>query len=106
MLDLVDETFDEMSFFVNMFVVIARVFASGSRRNDGFGLVFFNYESYEIVGVISLVAEQPFEVKADCQCLSLQDVMLLPRGKDEAQRIAETVDGCMNFCAETSSAAP
>ncbi len=105
MFDFADETFDKVSFFVNMLVVTTRVSASGSRRNDDFGLMFFNYEAYEIVGVISLVAEQPFEVKAGCQRFSLLDVMLLPRCKHKAQRIAEAVDSYMNFCGKTSSAA-
>ncbi len=106
MFDFIDKTFDKVSFFVNMFIVITRFFAFGSRRNDSFSFILFDDEFYKIISVIALVSEQPFEIKTDCQGLSLCDIMLLTRGKNKAQRIAEAVDSYMNFRAETSSAAP
>ena len=38
MLDFVDETFNQMPFFVKMHIIFAQFLAFGSRRNNRFGL--------------------------------------------------------------------
>ena len=104
MLDFVDETFNQMSFFVKMHIILAQFLAFGSRRNNRFGFVLFNDKPDKIIGIIRFVGNQPLKIKVDDQCFTLSDVVSLTTGQNKAQRIAQTIDTDVNFGTETAFA--
>ena len=104
MLDFVDETFNQVSFFVNVLIISTGCFAFGTRRNNRFGFMLLDDEVDKIIGIIALVGNQPFKIKVDDQCLCLSDVVSLPSGQDKAQWIAQAINTHMNFGTETAFA--
>ena len=58
-----------------------------------------------MVGVISLVAEQGFGLDLRQQRVGLRDVMDLPTGEAERQRIAQGIDDHMDFGREPAARA-
>jgi len=104
MLDFVDETFNQMSFFVKMHIIIAQFLTFGSGRNNRFGFVLFDNEPDKIIGIIAFVGNQLLKIKVDDQRFGLSNVVTLTRGQNKAQRIAQSIDTDVNFGAEATFA--
>ena len=103
-LDFVDETFNEMPFFVKMHIILAQFLAFGSRRNNRFGFVLFNDKPDKIIGIIRFIGNQPLKIKVDNQGFTLSDVVPLTTGQNKAQRITQTIDTDVNFGTEAAFA--
>ena len=97
MLDFVDETFYQMSFFVKMHIILAQFLAFGSGRNNRFGFVLFDDKPDKIIGIIPFIGNQSLKIKIGNQLFALRDVVSLTTGQNKAQRIAQTIDTDVNF---------
>ena len=104
MLDFVDETFNQMPFFVKMQVILAQFLAFGSGRNNRFGFVLFDDKPDKIIGIIGFIGNQPLKIKVEDQPFALSDVISLTPGQNKAQRIAQRIDTDVNFGAEAAFA--
>ena len=104
MLDFVDETFNQMPFFVEMGIIITQFLTFGSRRDHHFGFILFDDKSDKIVGIIAFVGNQSLKIKVDDQRFGLGDVVALPCGQNKAHWIAQTIDTDVNFGAEATFA--
>ena len=102
MLDFVDETFNQMPFFVKMDIILAQFLAFGSRRNNHLGFVLFDDQPNKIIGIIRFIGNQALKIKINDQCFALGDVVALTSGQNKAQGIAQTVDTDVNFGAEAT----
>ena len=78
MLDFVDETFNQMSFFVKMHIIFAQFLAFGSGRNNCFGFVLFDDQPDKIIGIVRFIGNQPLKIEVDDQRFALSDVVPLP----------------------------
>lgn len=95
MLDLVDEAFDEVALFIELFVIWRRIAARGKGRDHR---VYTEREiSPDSVGIVCLICDDVLGHEAVDQGLGLCAVVSLAGRKDEAQRVAEGVDGDMDF---------
>ena len=92
MLDLVDEPLDQVALLVEILVVGDGSRAGAVRRDDGLSASICDGGS-KAIGVVALVSEQIFEGKTLDQALCLTDISDLASRQDEADRIAESVDG-------------
>lgn len=104
MLDFVDETFNQMSFFVKMHIILAQFLTFGSRRNNSFGFVLFDDKPDKIIGIIAFVGNQPLKIKVDDQRFGLSDVVTLTSGQNKTERIAQAINTDVNFGAEATFA--
>jgi hypothetical protein len=104
MFDFVDETFNQMAFFVKVHIILAQFLAFGSGRNNRFGFVLFDDKPDKIIGIIPFVSDQPLKIKVGNQRFGLRDVISLTTGQNKAQRIAQSIDTDVNFGAEATFA--
>lgn len=104
MLDFVDKALHQMAFTVQPAVVVAQHLGTLMGWNDR-----FNATSQQVFDEmrrrVSSVGNQPLEIEALKQLLSLRDVVLLACRQTQAQRIAQRIDRHMDFSGEAASAA-
>jgi hypothetical protein len=103
--DLVDESLDQVSLFVEVLAVRDSLRAGTLRWNDGLSTRVCNGGS-KVIGVVALVGEQVFEGKTLDQALCLTDIGDLACRQDEADRIAEGIDGNVDLCAQAAARTP
>jgi hypothetical protein len=104
MLDFVDETFDEVTLLVAILIVGDRLLARSERGDHGIGA---DHEKVaELVVVVSLVGNDVIGVEAVDQGFSLRAVVDLAGGRDQAQRIAQSVDGDVDLGGQAAARAP
>ena len=105
MLDLVDETFDQMTLPVPPAVIVAGLLGTLVRWNDRYCPLLDNPIDQRLSGVAAIcnnvLSAQTFQ-----QCLSLGTFVRLSRRQAHTQGIAQPVDGEMDFGAETTSTTP
>ena len=77
-LDFVDETFNQMPFFIKMHIILTQFLAFGLRRNNRFGFVFFDDQPDKFIGIIRFICNQSLKIKVDDQRFALSDVVPLP----------------------------
>ena len=95
MLDLVDEAFDEMALLVKLLVVRDRLASVYFGWDDRLGAE--SEVRPDPVDVVCLVGNDVLGHKAVDQCFGLRAVVDLAGREDEAQRIAEGIDGDVDF---------
>jgi hypothetical protein len=105
MLDLVDEPLDEVALLVEVLVVRDSARAGAVRRDDGLSARVCNGDA-KAIGVVALVSEQVFEGRTADQALCLRDIGDLACRQDEADRIAEGVDGNADLRAQAAARTP
>ena len=105
MLHLVEKTLDQMPFLIKMFVIVSLFFAIFSGWDYRLS-TFFSDFCQKVIRIIGTVRNGTFKFKARNQCFRLCDVMPLSACQDKAQRIAESIYICVDFCAEPALAAP
>ena len=104
MLDFVDETFNQMPFFVKMHIIFTQFLAFGSGRNNSFSFVLFDDQPDKIIGIVRLIGNQPLKIEVDDQRFALSDVISVTTGQNKAQRIAQRIDTDVNFGTEAAFA--
>ena len=104
MLDLVNEALHQMPLPVKVLVIVPRRLQVGPRWNDWHGALVQD-ELEEGSGVISFVPDHMLNFKINHQGLSLGDVMALPCGQLEAQRVAQSIHAHVDLGTEPASAA-
>jgi hypothetical protein len=105
MLDLVDEPLDQVSLLVEVLVVRDSSRAGAVRRDDDLSARVGNGGT-KAIGVVALVSEQVFEGKTLDQALCLGDIGDLTCRQDEADRIAESIDGNADLRAQAAARTP
>ena len=104
MLDLVDETLYQMTFLVEVLVILSALLSILARRNDNFRF-FVNNHLDEIVSIIGTISDYSLKVIVGDQCFCLRDVVSLTGGQTKAQWVAQGVNIHMNLGAEPTPAA-
>jgi hypothetical protein len=104
MLDLVDETLDQMPLTIQPTVVVALGFSAVMRRDDRLRATR-NHPVDEILPGIASVGKDMLKGKPGEQLKRLSAVVALPRSQPQAQRAAQAIDGDMDFRAEPTPAA-
>ena len=105
MFDLVDETFDEVAFLVELGIVRDGLGAGAVRGDHGVDVVRAQVRS-EGIGVEGLVGDQDLGGQAADERFGLGDVVRLAGGETNAQRIAERIDGDVQLGAQPPARAP
>jgi len=91
MLDLVDETLNQVSFTIQPRIVFAQDVGSLMRRDYSLDPVL--YEIIDKMGSgITAVSDQALKIEAIKQGFSLRDVMTLSSGQHKAQWVSQTID--------------
>jgi hypothetical protein len=104
MIDLIDETLDQVALLVQMQIILTRLLAVFARRNDRFSFFICN-PLQKWIRIIRTIRNDALEVKPFDQCFCLSDVMPLTSGQQKTQRIAEGIHVYMNFVAEPAPTA-
>ena len=102
--DKVEEAFDEVAFGVERKVAVARDLAIRFWRDDRLDGAHFEARN-EAVGVIGFIGEEGFGLQLGGERFGLVDVVDLPAGETERQRIAQGVDDHMDFGGQTAARA-
>src|SRR6516225_3774723 len=105
MLDLIEEPLDQIALPVDVLVVRAGLRTRADRWDHRFGTHLCDAGAKPI-GVIALVGQKMFEGNAADQVLSLENVVLLAGGQDEANRIAERIHARADFGAQAAARTP
>jgi len=92
-----------MTFFIKMPVIILRVVPVGTRRDYRCNSAILKILPVRIA-VVSFIGSDCARLKTGCQCLSLRNIVALPRCQNEPERISQTIHGDMNFGTETAPA--
>jgi hypothetical protein len=100
-LHFVDEAFDEVALSIELLVVGRRLQAPRERRDHGVGAE--GQEGPDSIGVVCLISDDVLGHEPFDQCLGLRAVVDLAGREDETQRVAERIDGDVDF--RTRSAA-
>jgi len=104
LLDIIEEAFDEVAFGVEREIAIARLLAIRfwwDDRFDGSNLKAAD----EAIGVVAFVAEDRFGPHLRGEHFGLNDVMDLPTGETEHQRIAQGIDDRVDFAGKAPARA-
>ena len=105
MLDFIDEPLDQITLLVQVLVVGDSSRAGAVRRDNGLSASVCDGGS-EAIGVVTFVCEQVFEGKTVDQAFCLADIGDLAGGQDEADRVAESIDGNADLRAQTAARTP
>jgi hypothetical protein len=105
MLDLVDESFDQVALLAEVLVLRDSSRAGAVRRDDGLSAGVCDGGS-KAIGVVAFVREQVFEGKTADQAFCLTDIGDLAGRQDEADRIAESIDGNADLRAQAAARTP
>jgi hypothetical protein len=103
-LDFVEEALDQMAFTVQVMVIVTRLFAVATRRNNRGSLMFKN-KSQQIITVIATVSQEVGKAQAIQERLGLRDVMPLSASEPKPQGITQAIYTDVDFGAEATSAA-
>ena len=103
-LDLTDETLDEMTLSVPVRIVCVRRSAVRARRDhrDSPGV---NDCFAHVISVVGAVGDHLLALGASYECGSLRDIVLLSAGQRKAQGIAQTIDTHVDLCREPATTA-
>jgi hypothetical protein len=104
MLDFVDETLNQMPLTIKPGVVGSLLSCARMRGNDCFCTTVHNLIN-EVLSGIASVSYQALKDEPINQVASLGDVVTLPAGQGETQRVSQRVGTYMDFGAEPTSAA-
>lgn len=96
MLETGEEAFDQISIAIEMPVEGARRKPIGSGRNHRFGASRFD-PGHEVIGVVPLVGHDRLTGQILDQCRGVVDIGDLSGRENHPQRIAQRVDGYMQF---------
>ena len=94
--ELVEEAFDEIAFAVERVVANTLYFAVGLWR-DHRGDFALGESVDQRIGVVGLIGEQGAWIGAVDQRLRAGQIVRLPRGKHQFNRIAQGIDQSMDF---------
>ena len=103
-LDFANEAFDQMMLPVEIFVVEVGRPPVGARRYYR-NCTALDDRLDELVGVVSSVCEHVLTIESVYEFLSLSNIVLLPSGQPESQRVAKSVYTDMDLRAEPTSTA-
>jgi len=104
MLETCEEALDQIASTVEMPIEFARCQAIGSGWNHSFGASGFDL-GYEMVGVVALVGHHGLPRQILDQCRGMVDIGDLSGREDDAQRIAQRVDGDMQLGRQSAARA-
>jgi hypothetical protein len=104
MLDFVEETLDQVPFFVEMTIIFTLLFAVLARRDYRLSLFFGNLLQ-KIIRIVRTICNHPFKIEIGDQVSSLSNVMSLSTRQEKTQRIAQGIYAGVNLGAEATSAA-
>jgi len=105
MLDLIEEPLDQIALPVDVLVVRDGLRTRADRWDHRFGAHLCDAGA-KPVGIIALVGQKVFERNAADQVFSLENVMHLAGGQDEADRIAERIHARTDFGAQAAARTP
>lgn len=96
-----------MPFFVSMPIYISGIFCVHTAGNHYNSTTFF-YPANKFGAVISLISQNQLsgQIKWFQQRLCHADIMTISAGKQKTQRIPKPIRHRMDFCCQTSPAAP
>lgn len=104
LLETAEETFDQISIPVEMSIERAKYAAIGARRDNRLGALRLD-SCHESVGVVALVRDDEASRLILDQRGSLIDVCNLSCRQNDAQRIAQRIDGNVQFGGQPASRA-
>ena len=94
--DKLEEAFDEIALSIQGEIAFSFGFAIGLGRNNHFDLAPFEAGD-EAIRVVAFVSQDGLRLHLGDKRLGLSDVVNLPAGQAQRQRIAQGVDDDMNF---------
>jgi len=104
MLETCEEALDQIASTVEMPIEFAWCEAIGSGRNHSFGASGFD-SGYEMIGVVALVGHHSLPRQIFDQCRGAVDIGDLSGREDNAQRIAQRIDGNVQFACQSAARA-
>ena len=104
MLEASKEALDQIASAVEMPIEFARRQSIGPGRNHGLGASRFD-SGHKMVGVVSLVGRHSLSRQILDQCRGVVDIRVLPGRKNDAQRIAQRIDGNVQFGCQSAARA-
>jgi len=104
LLDILEETFDQVALRIEGVVAFAFDFAIGLGRNNRFDFSAFEAGD-EAIGVIAFVSENRICLRLGDKRFGLGDVVSLSTGEAERQGIAQGVDDDMNLGGQSTARA-
>jgi hypothetical protein len=100
-----EEVLDQMPSFVEMSIKVARRLAVGFRRDDHVLAGFGQRLNHPLVGIKRLVGNQSVSFHLGQQVVGADEVVRLPAGQVEADRVAESIDKRMDLGAQAAAGA-
>jgi len=104
MLDFVEETLDQMPFFVEMTIVITLIFAVPPRRDHRHGILFRNLLQ-ELFRIVRAIRNYALKIKVFDQVIRLSNIMSLSTSQEKAQWITQSIYAGVDLGAEPATAA-
>lgn len=99
-----EEAFDQIAIAVEMAIEVGGCEAIGSGRNHRFGASGFD-SRHEVIGVVPLVGHDRLTEQILDQCRGMVDIGDLSGRENHPKRIAQRIDGHMQFGGQSATRA-
>lgn len=104
MLDFVEETLDQMPFFVQMMIVFALLLAVPSRRDHRLS-TFVSDLLQKLIRIVRAIRNDTLKIQIFDQVIRLSNIVLLATGQEKTQWIAQSVYAGVDLGAEPAATA-
>lgn len=101
--DFVDKTLNQVSFPVEMFIIVIECVTVCTRRNNGL-CTALHHRLAKISGIIRRVSDHILRFVAGHYRCGLRDIVALAPGQRAAQRVAQCIHAHMDFRTKPASA--
>ena len=105
LLELVEKLLNQVTCLVQVLVVLTGLSAAALGRNDNAFACLVQRIDEPLLGIVSLVGNDGGSRRVSQQSISAFEVVGLPRCQVKSGRIAQSIDGGMNFRAQPTAAA-
>lgn len=106
LLELGEELLDQVTRPVQVFVIVTRLFAAALGRNDDAFARVLQPIDHPFLGIVGFVGNNGGCLNARQQRIRAVQVVRLPRRQMKTGRVAQGIDGGMDFRAQPAAAAP
>ena len=104
--DFGEEILDQVARLINLPIVFARDAAIGFGRDDDTLSRSRQLLNHPFVGIVSLVGDQQVGLHVGQQFVRADQIMRVPAGQAEADRVAKGIDQRMDFGAQSAAGPP
>ncbi len=104
--EFAEEVLDQVARLIEVFVIVARIFSVAFGRDDSALTGFLKRIDHAFIGIERFIGDHGIGLDGGKKRIGAVQIMSLARREQEVSRIAQCIDGGVDFGAQSPSAAP